>query len=263
MLVTFTYKTELEFSSPAFDHHFSLKILPQNDDRQKLKKLIWRIDPPGVLWHSVDGFGNKVLSGHIDPEHYNFIFRIQGVAEVSDEPYSKAINVEHVLLYSTELTQAFGSLVDFYKGLASSAPADKVERLQYFSNAVHNHMRYEKGITTPKTTAQQAFDGGVGVCQDYTHILLALLRLDGVLCRYVAGLASDYGETHAWAEALVNDRAEDRFYGLDPTRNKLIDHGYLALSRGRDFSDCSIERGLYKGACTGKQKIDLRMEVPQ
>jgi transglutaminase-like putative cysteine protease len=120
-------------------------------------------------------------------------------------------------------------------------------------------MRYERGVTTPKTTAQEAFDGGIGVCQDYAHILLALLRLDGVLCRYVAGIASDYGESHAWVEALI----ENSFYGIDPTRDKLIDEGYLAISRGCDFNDCSIERGIFKGACRGIQTIDLNMEVSQ
>jgi transglutaminase-like putative cysteine protease len=75
----------------------------------------------------------------------------------------------------------------------------------------------------------------------------------------VAGLASDYGETHAWVEALIGDR----FYGIDPTRNKLIDENYLAISRGRDFTDCSIERGIFRGADRGRQIIELYMEVPQ
>jgi transglutaminase-like putative cysteine protease len=258
-LINFQYQTELVFSSPASDHHFSLKMLPHNDDRQEVKKISWRIDPPGVVWHSIDCFGNRVLSGYIDPAHEHFSFGIEGIAIVTKEPYTSAGEKERILLYHTELTRPYKTLVDFYNGLASAAPSDALERIQYFSNAVHKHMRYERGITTPKTTAQEAFDGGIGVCQDYAQILLAILRLDGVLCRYIAGIASDYGETHAWVEALI----EDRFYGIDPTRDKLIDDGYLAISRGSDFNDCSIERGIYKGSCKGSQTIDLRMEIHQ
>jgi transglutaminase-like putative cysteine protease len=259
MLIDFHFQTDLTFSSPASDHHFTLKIFPPNDERQNIKKITWRIDPPGVLWHSGDSFGNKALSGHIDPKHDHFSFGIQGLAEISGQPYMAASGAERVLQYHSELTRPYNTLVDFYKNLASAAPQNALERVRYFSSSVHNHMRYEHGVTTQKTTAQEAFDGGTGVCQDYAHILLSLLRLDGVLCRYVAGLASDYGETHAWVEALI----EDRFYGVDPTRNKMIDEGYLAISRGRDFDDCSIERGIFKGTCRGTQTIDLRMEASQ
>jgi transglutaminase-like putative cysteine protease len=240
-------------------------MLPQNDDRQKIKKISWRIDPPGVIWHTADCFGNRVLSGYIESAHEHLSFGIEGVAETRKEPYTSSGGGEDVLrsmavlLYPSKLTRPYKTLVEFYENLASSAPKNPLEKLQYFSNAVHKHMRYERGITTPKTTAQEAFDGGIGVCQDYAHILLAVLRLDGILCRYIAGIASDYGETHAWVEALI----KNRYYGIDPTRDKLVDEGYMAISRGRDFSDCSIERGIFKGLCKGTQTVDLRMEVAQ
>jgi len=161
-------------------------------------------------------------------------------------------------LYPTELTQPHRGLADFYAdAAANSAPDAVLERIQFFSHAVHNCLRYEHGATTNSTTAQEAFDLGAGVCQDYAHILVALLRLDKIPCRYVAGLASDYGETHAWVEAWTGNQ----YCGTDPTRDKLIDSGYIALSRGRDFADCSIERGVFKGACRGTQTITLSMEV--
>jgi len=257
--VNFQYQTELLFSSPASDHSFLLRILPQSDNRQSIKNLLWHIDPPGTLWRASDGFGNKTLSGHIDMPHNNFRFCIQGTAEISDASYVIGDEPEHILLYPTRLTQPGNELADFYSELEHLAPSDALQRIQYFSHAVHIHLRYERGITTNSTTAQQAFDIRVGVCQDYSHILLALLRLNGIPCRYVAGLASDYGETHAWVEAWISDR----YYGIDPTRDKLIDEGYIAISRGRDFEDCSIERGVFKGACRGTQTISLNMEFLQ
>jgi transglutaminase-like putative cysteine protease len=149
--------------------------------------------------------------------------------------------------------------MDFYKSLECPVESDALQRIQFFSRAVHLHLRYERGATTNSTTAAEAFSIGAGVCQDYAHILLALLRLDGIPCRYVAGLASDYGETHAWVEAWV----ADRYHGIDPTRDNLINENYLAFSRGRDFEDCSIERGFFKGTCKGTQTISLNMETEQ
>jgi transglutaminase-like putative cysteine protease len=254
--VSFQYQTELLFSSPASAHSFLLRILPQSDNRQCIKSLSWHIDPRGTLWHAKDNFGNETLSGYIEAPHNHFRFGIHGTAEVSNEPYTACKEPERILLYPTKLTNG---LTDFYKGLEHSAPSDALQRMQYFSQAVHASLRYERGVTANSTTAQEAFGIGAGVCQDYAHILLALLRLDGIPCRYIAGLASDYGETHAWVEAWL----ADRYCGIDPTRNKLIDEGYIAISRGRDFEDCSVERGIFKGACRGTLTINLKMEVSQ
>jgi len=257
--VNFQYQTKLDFSSPASNHHFFLRILPQSDGRQCIKNLSWLIEPPATVWSTSDGFGNNALSGYINAPHDHFSFSIQGTAEMTDASYTAGAEPERALLYPTALTFPGKRLVDFHNALAPSAPVDTLQRVQYFSHAVHDHLRYERGVTVNTTTAQEAFDLGAGVCQDYAHILLALLRLSGIPCRYIAGLASDYGETHAWVEAWI----EDRYYGIDPTRDKLIDSGYIALSSGRDFEDCSVERGAYRGACRGTQTISLLMEFSQ
>jgi hypothetical protein len=237
--------------------------MPPNDNRQQVKHLSWHIEPEAMMWGTLDGFGNAALSGYIDIAHRFFRFGIEGNADVSDEPYTEYNQHIGVLLYNTELTRPGNALLDFYKDLKRSAPSgilpgDILLRIQHFSNAVNQCLRYEHGVTSNSTTAQDAFNGGAGVCQDYAHILLTLLRMDKIPCRYVAGLASDYGETHAWVEAQIE---KDRFCGIDPTRNKLIDENYITLSRGRDFKDCSVERGVFKGACRGTQTINLKMEI--
>jgi len=258
-IVNFQYKTNLAFSAPVTEHYFVLRILPQSDERQRIKGLSCHIDPAGMTWNARDGFANKLLSGHIELPHDHFCFGIKGTAEIADVPYTLCDEPERVLLYPTELTKPCDTLADWYKALSPSAPVDPRYRIKYFSQEVHTCMSYERGVTTNATTAEEAINVGAGVCQDYAHILLSLLRQDGIICRYVAGLASDYGETHAWVEAWV----EDRYIGIDPTRNKLIDEGYIAISRGRDFEDCAIERGIFKGTCAGTQTIELSMEVLQ
>jgi hypothetical protein len=263
--VTFRYQTELLFSSPATEHRFLLKILPSVSNRQRIHHLSWEIEPEAKVWQTRDGFGNAALSGRIDAAHEFFRFGIEGIAEVSGEPYTECVQPDSVLLYNTELTRPGDTLVNFYNDVKQSAPSgilpgDILQRVQHFSQAVNKCLRYERGVTESSTTAQDAFNHGVGVCQDYAHILLGLLRMDKIPCRYIAGLASDYGETHAWVEAEIG---EGKFCGIDPTRDKLIDENYIALSQGRDFKDCSVERGVFKGACRGTQTVNLKMEVSQ
>ena len=257
--VRFQYQTELAFSSPASEHRFLLKILPQSDGRQKIKKLSWHIDPSPVdtLWQTVDGFGNNALAGNISAPHSHFRFGIEVSAEVSGEPYIASGEPPRILLYPTELTRAHRGLVDFYNDINRFAPDGELDRIRHFSHTVHARLNYKRGATANSTSAAQAFDLGAGVCQDYAQILLTLLRLDKIPCRYVAGLASAYGETHAWVEAWTGNR----YCAIDPTRDKLIDEGYIALSRGRDFIDSSIERGVFKGACRGAQTVSLIMKI--
>jgi len=256
--VRFQYQTELAFSSPASNHQFLLRILPQSDNRQRIENLSRFTDPlPDSIWQTVDGFGNDALAGQISMPHSHFRFGIQGTAEVSGEPYIEAGEPPRILLYPTELTRPHLGLNDFYNEIKGSAPASAFDRVQYFSHAVHTRLRYERGATSNSTSAAKAFDIGAGVCQDYAHLLLTLLRLDKVPCRYVAGLASGYGETHAWVEAWTGNRC----CTADPTRDKFIDEGYIALSRGRDFSDSSIERGVFTGMCRGTQTVSLSMEI--
>jgi len=257
--VRFRYQTGLTFSSPASEHRFLLRILPQSDNRQKIESLSWRVDPSpaDTLWQTVDAFGNGALAGRISAPHDHFFFEIEGCAEVSGEPYTAGNEPPRFLLYPTDLTRAHRGLVDFYNDINKFAPAAVLDRVYFFSHTVHARLRYERGATANSTSAARAFDIGAGVCQDYTHILLALLRLDKVPCRYVAGIASGYGETHAWAEAWTGDR----YCAIDPTRDKFIDEGYICLSRGRDFADSSIERGVFTGMCKGTQTVSLNMEI--
>jgi len=259
--VRFKYQTKLVFSSPATKHSFLLRILPQSDSRQQIKSLTWHIDPSpaDTLWQTVDGFGNDALAGYIGAPHSHFHFGIEGTAEVLGEPYIAVNEPPRVLLYPTELTRPHQALTDFYNDINRSAPVNVLDRIQYFSHAVHTRMRYERGTTTNSTSAAEAFDMGTGVCQDYAQILLAMLRLDKIPCRYIAGLASDYGETHAWVEAWTGTQ----YCATDPTRDKLIDEGYIAISRGRDSADCSIERGIFKGICRGTQTVSMSMEFIQ
>jgi transglutaminase-like putative cysteine protease len=260
--VSFHYQTKLRFSSPAREHRFLLKILPPSDKRQRICHLSRHIEPEALVWQSSDGFGNATLSGNIDSPHEYFHFGIEGNAEVSSEPFIIEESYRHIaiLSYNTDMTKPGDKLLDFYNEVSRSAPCEILPRIRHFSSSVNKSLRYERGITSSGSSAQEAFDCGAGVCQDYAHILLSLLRSDKIPCRYVAGLASDYGETHAWVEAQIE---RGKFCGIDPTRDKLIDENYIALSRGRDFKDCSVERGVFKGACLGTQTINVKMEVSQ
>ena len=127
---------------------------------------------------------------------------------------------------------------------------------QLLMDAIHKHMEYVSGSTTVQTTAQEAFAQAQGVCQDYAHIMAALLRQSGIPARYVCGLTAGEGKTHAWVDAHL----DGIWVGFDPTRNCMTDESYLALNVGRDWSDCPIERATFQGFAEQTQTVFAQME---
>ena len=81
--------------------------------------------------------------------------------------------------------------------------------------------------------------------------MLSLLRIDGIPCRYIAGLASCDGETHSWLEYWNGEY----WLGFDPTNNCAVTDNYLTLSQGRDFGDCAIDRGVMLGNYTRQMQL--------
>jgi transglutaminase-like putative cysteine protease len=128
---------------------------------------------------------------------------------------------------------------------------------------VYKNYKYIKGVTSVTTTLDEIWNLKAGVCQDFAHILLAMLRLLGIPARYVSGYVCPHdnnlrgeGATHAWVEAYIP------FYGwlgLDPTNNCIVSDLHVRLAIGRNFSDCSPVRGTYKG--TAKQTLEVGVSV--
>lgn len=141
-------------------------------------------------------------------------------------------------------------------GLGDMANLTVLETAQAVSKRIGEVFSYKSGVTNINTTAEEALHLGCGVCQDYAHIFLSAARLSGVPARYVAGIQKGTGETHAWAE-FYDDGI---WVGIDPTNHRMCDETYLALSHGRDFADCGINRGLFIGGGTQTQSIVATVE---
>ncbi len=128
------------------------------------------------------------------------------------------------------------------------SPADAIAAAV---GAVESRMRYTPGATTVFTTAAEAWDNAAGVCQDFTHVTLSLLRALGIPARYVSGYLYTgsgeigeqvTGESHAWVEVWDGD-----WHGLDPTNGRVVGEGHVVVARGRDYADVSPLKGIYAG----------------
>ncbi len=146
----------------------------------------------------------------------------------------------------TGTAQAAGSLR--FADASSAARAAWAVRVMH---QLHQSFTYQKCATDVSTTAEEAMGNGAGVCQDYAHIFLSLLRLKGIPARYVTGMLRGEGESHAWVELALGDC----WYGLDPTNDCVVAGEHVRIACGRDYRDCRISQGVFYGGARQTQQV--------
>ncbi len=257
--LSFQYETQLSFSKKITKHFFVLRFMPLSTSAQKICSVEYSVNPQEHIDINTDCFGNTTVIGRMLAPHDDFRFVINGIAftDVS------AVGVEPlhpVYKYSSPYTQAGDNIVAYYQEkLAEALLPDmtNVEKAGLIMETVFDDFSYQPGVTSVKTTASEALEIGQGVCQDYAHICIALLRHAGIPARYVAGLMLGEGATHAWVEVYE----KDRWIGIDPTHNRMVDDDYIKISHGRDYGDCMVERGTFVGIAEQLQEVHASVEA--
>lgn len=256
-LLSYHYHLRITTDAPIHSHRFTLRCTPTTDARQRIIQLHRYVFPSDFLSESRDSWGNALVYGCCRGEHTAFETNVCGQAAVgmtdcvpSDNP-----NRDILFQYPTALTVSGETLMDF--GSQFRRSGDALGLALEMMEVLHCCFRYVPGTTTVQTTAEEAFSAGEGVCQDYAHILLAVLRQRSIPCRYVAGMLLGEGKSHAWVEVLHRGS----WYALDPTHNQMVTDSHIKLSHGRDYRDCTINRGLFRG--TAGQSTDVSVIVTE
>lgn len=250
----FEFTTKIKFDLPVINHNFVLKCLPKNTVFQRIYDAKIDVVPDCSYSIGEDSFGNKTINGTINREHNEFMFSVKGKALVSH--YKLMEDLEKIYIYESSRTKPDKALKEFLNGIALSGNIK--QDAAKICGAVYNHMIYMPNSTDISTTASEAFNKKQGVCQDYAHIAITLLKLAKIPARYCNGFIEGEGETHAWIEYYDNGI----WYGYDPTHNKAVDYGYIKLGQGRDSYDCSVERGCFackKGIVSQSSEIMVKV----
>lgn len=249
----YTFDTEVEFGGNVREHAFVLRFLPRRGEGTHVLRESWSVAPAARCSRQRDSFGNELVVGSVREPHERILYSSRGIVQIDHDAKSGAGNAAEpchpMFKYATPLTRpdddmcAWAEANGFGREAFLGGAADTVAALQALGQAIHAQMTYEPGSTTVSTTAADAFAARRGVCQDFAHIMIAMLRQAGIPARYVSGLAVGEGATHAWAQGFI----DGAWHGFDPTRNACVDESYLPIAIGRDWSDCPIERGSFWG----------------
>jgi transglutaminase-like putative cysteine protease len=135
---------------------------------------------------------------------------------------------------------------------------------QQCSAHLFEHFIYSPGLTTIETTIDEILDHKKGICQDFAHVLLQLLRTAGIPSRYVSGYICPnksglrgQAATHAWVEIYLPTQG---WRGIDPTNNIWVTNNHVKLSVGKDFGDCSPVKGTFNGTTTSTLAVNVTIK---
>lgn len=260
------------YTGPVWDLRQRLLMIPRDAFRDQ-RTLSYDLDVRGtegdhlVSWER-DQFGNRVAKvvAHRVPQAVDFEVTFRAERRRTDGPLLEPVPWDgrgpHVYLDLTALTAADPNLERAARGIADET-RDRRERAEAAHEWASRAIRYQYGVTGYTTPAAMALHLGRGVCQDYAHILLCVLRLLGVPCRYVSGHLVGEGAPHAWVEALLptDDPGQVEVIAYDPTHARRTRLDYLTVAVGRDFSDVSPTSGTYSGPAVGRLAATKKAEI--
>lgn len=249
----FDYTMKMSYTIPVSICNYTIKCIPVSDERQTLLEHHIELMPESKINYGQDSFGNRQIYGRVGEEHEEFSFHIDGDVLIEQILYEDTYeeSSDMMFAYSYNLNKAGVKIQNYFNSLAFTDDMTDYDKSIAIMHSLYKDFIYQPNITKIDTSAEEAFEIGKGVCQDYSHIMIALLHLAGIPARYVTGMLIGEGASHAWVEVLWHDK----WIGMDPTNDVLVAESHIKLGHGRDASDCLINRGVMKGGGQQTQEI--------
>ena len=257
------YEAENVYQHVVNEALFELLVLPVESSIQTLADVKIENSLSVPVFSSRNTFGAKILCFRIAQPFNQLRFSVACTVRKStqrglpDENQCLPRDEEQRLLQSTDFTVNHylyirpTPLTDLSEDSVPTALCYRYDRslLSYaklLNEAVYGMMRYQPWVTTIETSARDVLHNPQGVCQDYSHLMLGILRQQGIPSRYVSGYLNqgqDFmgsAQLHAWVEVLIPKLG---WVGFDPTNNRLTDHHHIKVADGLDYTDCSPLKG--------------------
>jgi len=261
VFIEIDHRLSLTYDAFIRESFLELRMQPKTTPHQALSSFVLAVGPPTKVSRYRDWNGNVVHHFTI----VNFHDRVQVSARslVGTGPKAAALGagadrapfpqLPYPLLDFTDLGGPIrdgAALRTLSEGVAIAPGATLGEQVAALGHHIREHFVYRKNITRYDSTTDDFLRLGAGVCQDFTHLMLGLLRLRGVPCRYVSGYLhvqpgdGEPAQSHAWVEFYSPTAG---WIPFDPTHNREIDERYVVVAHGRHYDDVPPNKGIYRG----------------
>lgn len=268
------HETGYAYKGPVTASYNEARLTPRSDSRQNV--IINRVEtsPATRSYRYVDYWGTAVTAFDLHAPHTELEVTSSSVVETDKpEPHSGSVSWEDLrseavqdrypeVLAPTRYTPASKRIDRVGRKIASShKPHDAVVAAVDW---VRSELQYVPGTTGVHSSGLDALREGKGVCQDFAHLSLILLRSMGIPARYVSGYLHPNaeaaigeaveGESHAWIQAWIGG-----WWNYDPTNDTEINEQYVSVGSGRCYADVAPLKGIYLGH--GSSDLDVVVEM--
>ena len=265
MLLSLRFQTRYDYRPAIASGVTALRLVPSPGPGLNVLESRLAVFPGRVSQVYTDGWGTRVDVVEVLQPHAYATFDVTAMVETSapEAPAALAPDQRHLFTHDSKRVHTVD--IAAFRDELPFAGRDwtAVEALVRW---VPNRFQYDVRATDEGTTMPEFLRVGAGVCQDFAHLTLAVVRSWGWPARYVSGYffstASsgsriDADATHAWVEIWKENAG---WIGFDPTAGEPADERYVPIGRGRDYEDVRPVQGVLRGSTIQDYKSKLTIK---
>ncbi len=279
MYYSIKHLTKYRYSTPVYENIMEVFVNPRSDGNQHVMSFELSVIPRAHPNAYVDYLGNTLHSFNVPGHHSLMTITARALVNMHAptlplESLSMAAwneidgltadGTHWDFLHPSSLTQPTELLHNLGSHLDVSRRIDPLTLLREITTGIYSTLDYKPKSTQVDSPIDDALASGGGVCQDFSHIMIAMVRELGIPCRYVSGyLAHRRGQdrsaedaTHAWVEALLPGLG---WIGFDPTNNLIADDHHIRVAIGRDYNSVPPTRGVFKGDAESELSVAVQV----
>lgn len=256
------------------------RLQPRTEGNQRCLEFDLSLKPRAQATYYHDYLGNIVHHFNIPERHAQLTITAEALVEIHPLPplppalsMNSWTELDHLknhsdfwdMLQPSHFAKPTHLLQQLAAELGLKRIGDPLTVLRRLNGAVYNAFAYAPQTTKVDSPIDEALASRRGVCQDFSHIMIALVRSLEIPCRYVSGYLyhrekdgdrSAEDATHAWVETYLPELG---WVGFDPTNNLIATDRHIRVAVGRDYADVSPTRGIFKGDAESELSVGVRV----
>jgi transglutaminase-like putative cysteine protease len=282
MFYSVRHLTQFRYKSPVSESLMEVRMHPRTEGPQRCLSFQLSADPRAQINFYRDYLGNSVHHFDVPRKHTQLRIVAEALVEVQEVPdlpshlgkdawtqLDALISAGDYweMLVPSQFAQPTPALDRLIDDLQVKRNGDPLSFLKELNASIYDWFDYAPKSTRVDSPIDHAIEARQGVCQDFAHIMTALVRHVKIPCRYVSGYVyplaarpdrSAEGATHAWVEALLPGLG---WVGFDPTINLIAGDRHIRTAIGRDYADVPPTRGIFKGNAASDLSVSVRVAL--
>ena len=277
---TVRHLTKFRYATAVSESVMETRMHPRTDNTQRCMNFHLSVSPRCRLFTYRDHLGNNVHHFDIPVPHEQLVIVAESLVEVPSAPEIPSRMAPEAwdeldaltrdqdcweMLLPSDYSNPTPLLLAFKSELGVARRDDPLSVLRQLNEDLYRSIEYVPKSTRVNSPIDEALSSRQGVCQDFAHIMIALVRGIGIPCRYVSGYIhsrqqdaerSGQNATHAWVEALLPQLG---WVGFDPTNRLVAGERHIRTAIGRDYADVPPTRGVFRGQTASELTVAVRV----